>query len=107
MKFKIWLEEEQRRKSTIGNKHHKDHAHGKRGQLAGNVRYSGKGGFGSTQQPNNFRNNQPDPQNKNEIFDAVVGGVASGLAGYAAGKAVNVLAKRKRKKEEEKEKNGK
>ena len=103
MKFKTWLED-QRRKPTIGNKHTKDHAHGKRGQLAGNVRYSGKGGFGSTQQPNNFRNrDQQKPQN--EIVDAILGGAAGGLAGYAADKAAKALSARKKKKEEER--NGK
>jgi superfamily I DNA/RNA helicase len=48
----------QRRKA----KHHKDQKHGKQGQIAGNPRYSGKRGWGSTQQPNNFRTKNKEDQ---------------------------------------------
>ena len=67
MRFKQWIENASQRGMwwKKKSKHHKDHAHTPRGQIAGNVRYSGKGGYGSTQQPNKFRTK--DHGNDNQL----------------------------------------
>ena len=55
--FLEWLELKETRQGREG-KHHKDHDHSKRGHVAGNPRYSGKGGMGTSQRPQDFRTKQ-------------------------------------------------
>ncbi len=56
MKFKTWLEtQDDRRARWLRRKSQQDGKTSKQGQVAGNVRYNGKSGYGSTQQPNRFR----------------------------------------------------
>ena len=61
--FVEWLELKETRQGREG-KHNKDYDHGKRGHVAGNPRYSGKGGMGTTQRPQDFRTKQK-PEAKN------------------------------------------
>ena len=55
MKFKTWFEGQQNKARWLRRKAQTDGKTSKQGQVAGNVRYSGKGGYGSTQQPGKFR----------------------------------------------------
>ena len=70
MRFKIWMENQQnnrRRKSSLGNKHHNDHNHDKSGNVGKNPRYSGKRSDTYSPTPNRFRKKDQFPDDYEEL----------------------------------------